>query len=143
MSIDDLGLMPTLEKYIEGFRKDTGTEVEFMTRGGDIRVKDSNIVLAIFRVVQECLNNIEKHAEATHVIVQLENTQNGIIVRVKDNGKGFDKTLLSEESHNDRGFGIMGMKERIELLEGAFNIESAPDQGTTIWVKLPFSLQEV
>ena len=143
MSIDDLGLRPTLQKYIEGFRNESGTHVDLTIRGDDGKIKDSNIILAIFRIVQECLNNVEKHAEATHVIVQLECMQNGITVRVKDDGKGFNMDLLTEENHKDNGFGILGMKERVELLEGFFRIESGIGKGTTVKVKFPYNLQGV
>jgi two-component system sensor histidine kinase DegS len=140
MSIDDLGLKPTLQKYLEGFRKDTGLHIDLMIRGEDRRIKDSNIALAIFRIVQECLNNIERHARATQVVVQLEFMQKYITVRVKDDGKGFDTSVISEENRDDRGgFGILGMRERVELLEGSFHIESSAGAGTSIRVRLPYN----
>ena len=144
MSIDDLGLRPTLQKYIEGVRNGAEIHVDLTIRGDDAKIKDSNIILAIFRIVQECLNNVEKHAQATHAIVQLECMQHGITVRIKDDGKGFDTALLEEESHDDGGgFGIMGMRERVELLEGTFHIESEIGKGTMIRVKFPYNLQGV
>lgn len=81
MSIDDLGLKPTLQKYIENFTSETDIRVELMFIGSDDNIKDSNIALTVFRLVQECLNNVKKHADATEVIIQLECTTKSLIVR--------------------------------------------------------------
>jgi len=142
MSIDDLGLKTTLQKYIESFRNEHSIDVEFKIKGNDERIKDSNISLAIFRVVQEALNNTYKHANATSVSIQLECAEKYILLRIKDDGKGFDVNSLSDIARNDDGgFGIIGMKERIELLEGVFTINSEMNVGTTIMVKLPYEVQ--
>ena len=142
MSIYDLGLKTTLQKYIESFRNEHSINVELKMKGKDIRIADSNISLAIFRVVQEALNNTYKHADATNVCIQLECAEKSILLRIKDDGKGFDINSLSDITRdNDGGFGIIGMKERIELLEGEFTISSEINVGTTIMVKLPYEVQ--
>ncbi|NLX63161.1 MAG: sensor histidine kinase [Clostridiaceae bacterium] len=142
MSIDDLGLKTTLQKYIESFRNEHSINVELKIKGNDKRIKDSNISLAIFRVVQEALNNTYKHADATSVSIQLECAEKSILLRIKDDGKGFDISSLSDITRDDDGgFGIIGMKERIELLEGEFTINSEINVGTTIMVKLPYEVQ--
>jgi len=144
MSIDDLGLKPTLQKYIENFKEDNQMNLELKMRGNIDRIKDNNIVLAVFRVVQECLNNVRKHAKASFVSVQLECNDKNITIRVKDDGKGFDTSLLDElEFDENGGFGLLGMKERVELLEGSFSIKSSVGSGTTVCVKLPNDLQGV
>jgi two-component system sensor histidine kinase DegS len=142
MSIDDLGLRPTLQKYIENYSIEHSIKIDFRVKGDDNRIKDSNIALAIFRVVQESLNNIHKHANATHVSIQIECTEKSILLRVKDDGKGFDvSTLHGFDSKKDSGFGVLGMKERIELLEGDFLIDSTINYGTTVRVRLPYEIQ--
>ncbi len=142
MSIDDLGLKTTLQKYIESFKNEHPIRIELKIKGNDSRIKDSNIALAIFRVVQETLNNTYKHANATSVSIQLECAENSILLRIKDDGEGFDISSLQDISRDDEGgFGIIGMKERIELLEGTFKISSEINEGTTVKVKLPYEIQ--
>lgn len=142
MSIDDLGLKTTLQKYIESFKNEHSIRIELMIKGNDNRIKDSNISLAIFRVVQETLNNTYKHANATFISIQLECAENSILLRIKDDGEGFDISSLQDISRDDEGgFGIIGMKERIELLEGTFKISSEINVGTTVKVKLPYEIQ--
>lgn len=142
MSIDDLGLKTTLQKYIESFRNEHSINVELKIKGNDSQIKDSNISLAVFRVVQEALNNTYKHADATSVGIQLECAEKAILLRIKDDGKGFDTSSLHDITRDgEGGFGIIGMKERIELLEGEFKISSKINVGTTIMVKLPYEVQ--
>ncbi len=142
MSIDDLGLKTTLHKYIESFGNEHAIRIELKIKGNDSRIKDSNISLAIFRVVQETLNNTYKHANATFISIQLECAENSILLRIKDDGQGFDTGSLNDMSRDDDGgFGIIGMKERIELLEGNFMVTSEINSGTTVKVKLPYEIQ--
>lgn len=142
MSIDDLGLKPTLQKYIENFSRQTGMRIDLNFRGDDQRLKDSNITLAVFRVVQESLNNAKKHAHTYQISVYIELTEKGITLRVKDDGRGFDVNALQESQRTEQGgFGVFGMKERVELLGGVFAIESEIGKGTAVKVQLPYELQ--
>lgn len=144
MSIDDLGLKPTLQKYIESYSIEHSIKVDFRVKGEDNRIKDSNIALAIFRVVQESLNNINKHANATFVSIQIECSEKSILLRIKDDGKGFDVSALHNIDRDEKGsFGVLGMKERIELLEGDFIIDSVVNMGTAVRVRLPYDIQGV
>lgn len=142
MSIDDLGLKPTLQKYVESFSQQNSIQINLLIKGEDNCVKDNNIILAVFRVVQECLNNIRKHAKADSVIIQIEFNNNSLALRIKDDGVGFEKESLNNVDKSESGgFGIFGMKERVELLEGSFSIESSIGVGTTVKVQLPNELQ--
>jgi len=145
MSIDDLGIRPTLTKYIESFKQQTGLQIDLLFRGDEGKIKDSNTTLAIFRIVQECLTNVKKHAEALHVSIQIECIGNKMLnLRIKDDGKGFDVGCLSEDNRDENGgFGVFGMKERVELLEGTFEIQSEVGKGTTVRVQLPYEQQGV
>lgn len=139
MSLDDLGLKPTLIKYLQSFTDETGISTELVSRGDDEQLRDKNVVLSVFRVIQECLNNIRKHSEASQVMVQLEYVSQGISIRVRDDGKGFDPSILEEKkTSTGSGFGLYGMKERIGLLDGVLKIDSIPGKGTTIKVILPY-----
>ena len=141
MSIDDLGLKPTLQKYIESFSQQYNLRIELKIRGEEPQIKDSNIILIVFRVVQESLNNIRKHSQATSASVQLECIDGNLTVRIKDDGKGFDLSSLGETAADGGGFGVLGMKERVELMEGTFNIDSAIGTGTTVRIQLPYELR--
>jgi two-component system sensor histidine kinase DegS len=143
MSIEDLGLRPTLQKYIDNFSKQYRIRVDFNVRGDYNRIKDKNIALAAFRVVQESLNNIRKHADATFVNIQMECSQKSFILRIKDDGKGFDATKVTYSQDENSGFGVVGMKERVELLDGTFSIMSAVGTGTTVKVKLPYEMGSI
>jgi len=140
MSLEDLGLIPTLQKYIEKFSLESGIDVKFQCLGTDSANYDKNINLTIFRVVQESLNNIRKHSNAKTADVKVEFTPANIAVRISDKGKGFDTNLLKVEKDADSGgFGIFSMKERIELLNGTLDLHSKIGKGTVIKVLLPLS----
>jgi signal transduction histidine kinase len=91
--------------------------------------------IALFRIAQEGLNNILKHAEATSVSICLEVDETAVLLEVQDNGSGFDITNQTEQS--TLGFGLHSMRERAEALRGRFRINSIPGQGTTVSVSIP------
>ncbi|WP_223701294.1 sensor histidine kinase [Sutcliffiella deserti] len=135
MALDDLGLIPTLKKYITTIEdyNNGKPSVEFFHRGYETRIS-ANLEVAIFRLVQESLQNAIKHAKATHIHVKLELRPTSITVIVKDDGVGFDTTEKKEKS-----FGLLGMKERVELISGELKIQSKPGLGTTIYIQIPLS----
>ena len=123
MSLDDLGLVPALKRYVEQYIKDYGIFVEITIMGQEYELP-SSLVIAIFRVIQESMTNIRKYANATEVVIKIEYMPQKINVVVRDNGCGFevDKVLVEK---NGVAFGIVGMRERIQLLRGKFDIKSA------------------
>jgi two-component system, NarL family, sensor histidine kinase DegS len=134
MALDDLGLIPTLKKYlstIEEYNK--VTNIDFVNIGHDKRLP-SKYEVALFRLVQESVQNALKHAEATNIQVKLEVKKDRITVVVKDDGKGFDMKEKKKES-----FGIMGMSERVDLLEGEITIDSKIGSGTVILIQVPLT----
>lgn len=139
MAIDDLGLEPTLQRYVEDFEADTGINIEFEVTD-DLMLEDTIHKLALFRVVQEALHNVHKHAKATRCLITLNQDQHHIILKIEDNGIGFD--VQSVRMRKDGGFGIMNMKERMELLNGNLRIASGDSQGTTLTAVLPLQHQE-
>jgi two-component system, NarL family, sensor histidine kinase DegS len=136
MALDDLGLVPTLRKYlqtIEDYNK--GIDISFVHIGEEMRLPP-RLEVAVFRLVQEAVQNALKHAEATKIEVKTEmGNNNQLLVMVKDNGKGFDTTVKKENA-----FGLMGMKERVDLLEGTLTIRSKIGAGTTIFIRIPLNI---
>lgn len=143
MSLDDLGLKPTLSKYLEGFSEDFGIQTELRFRGDQPRFDNKNLELTVFRTIQECLSNVRKHAQAKTVSITVEYAPKALLLRVKDDGRGFDTRTLSEINLNSTGgFGLFGMRERLDLLDGTMVVDSAPGQGTTVRVTLPYEAKE-
>jgi two-component system, NarL family, sensor histidine kinase DegS len=131
MSLDDLGLIPTLNRYIENFIEQTGIIIDFNLSGPRRRLT-STLEITIFRLIQEGLNNIYKHARANEGRIRLEFSQKNINLKISDNGIGFNPEEIEEDK-----FGLISMKERCELLEGKIEIKTALNKGTAIKVMLP------
>ncbi|MEW4328541.1 sensor histidine kinase [Rossellomorea marisflavi] len=135
MALDDLGLVPTLKKYLSTIEDyNDKTSIQFINMGLDIRLPPK-FEVALFRMVQESVQNSLKHAEATHIQVKVEVKKDNITVVIKDNGKGFD--LHTQKTGS---FGIMGMKERVDLLEGDITIDSKVGGGTVILIRVPLNM---
>lgn len=139
MSLDDIGLIPTLKKYIDNFSSETGISVNFQKRGIEKEINEENLALTIFRVVQEALNNVKKHSEAKHANVCIEFMPVSVRLTISDKGKGFDTDSIKvSKDDNMGGFGLLSIKERVELLDGTMEIKSCSGKGTTISVVLPY-----
>ncbi|MBD1223199.1 ATP-binding protein [Virgibacillus halodenitrificans] len=133
MALDDLGLLPTLKKYIATIAEYNNIEIEFTSIGEETRL-NQNYEIAFFRLVQEALQNAVKHAEASLIQVKLEIKKDNLTMVIKDNGKGFDPSLKK-----DKSFGLIGMRERVEMLHGTLTINSQPGKGTMILIKVPYN----
>ena len=133
MALDDLGLVPTLQKYIQTYEERTQVTVDLVVFGVEQPLK-SSVKAAIFRLVQECLNNVEKHAGANKVQVKLEFLEDALVLVVKDDGIGFDVDQLTAKGGS---FGLLGMKERAQLLEGTMELQSSPGEGTKVMFQIP------
>jgi len=129
--LDDLGLIPALESVVESFVDRTGVECSFRA-DGDLNLEDARKT-AVFRIVQEALTNVARHAKATRVEVRVTQDDDTIAVDVRDNGVGFN--LPDERSRYSRG--LLGMRERAYLLGGTFSITSFPGSGTNLVVRIP------
>ncbi|MGE7272694.1 sensor histidine kinase [Brevibacillus panacihumi] len=136
MALDDLGLVPTLQKYIRTCEERMETSIDLVVFGVEPTLR-SSVKAAIFRLVQECLNNVEKHAKAKSVQVKLEFVQDSLSLVVKDDGIGFD---LDERMGTGGSFGLLGMKERTQLLEGQIEVQSAPGDGTKVLFQIPLKI---
>lgn len=135
MALDDLGLIPTLKKYLSTIEEyNDKTKISFVFIGSEKRIP-SKFEVALFRLVQEAVQNALKHAEAREIVVKLELTRDHVTVVVKDNGKGFDIREKKKDS-----FGLIGMRERVDLLEGHLTIDSSVGAGTVIMIQVPFEV---
>ncbi|AOZ93228.1 sensor histidine kinase [Paenibacillus crassostreae] len=139
MTLDDLGLVPTLRKYVHDFEGKTQIRTLLEIRGKECRLS-SAMEAAIYRLVQEALSNVNKHSRASYVVVEMTFQAQMVKVVIQDNGCGFNPMQL-EEKRNDH-FGIMGMRERAELLEGRMEINSKVNEGTKIIVHIPTNVDK-
>ncbi|MFF2178517.1 sensor histidine kinase [Lysinibacillus sp. NPDC058147] len=136
MALDDLGIVPTLKKYLSTVTEyNPGVEVHFQSRSTEKRIP-SNYEVSIFRLVQECVTNSMKHGKCKDIWVKLEWLKDAVNIVVKDDGKGFDPQVVKEHS-----FGILGMQERIEILDGTISISSEINRGTTVLFKIPLEVE--
>lgn len=134
-TLDDFGLIPALRILCQEFSKLTGIKVKFQVSQLLERI-DQKVEIAIYRIIQESFNNISKYAEATEVILDLYRKENFVFVRVKDNGKGFDIAEAIKNKKMGRGFGLLNMKERAELVGGKVDIITAAGQGTEVLLEI-------
>jgi signal transduction histidine kinase len=133
-SLDYLGLRLTLMNFVKEWARYTGVKPDFHTSGlGKVRLSGETET-NLYRIAQEALNNILKHAKAKAVSVLLEKRKDTVVLIVEDDGIGFD---VEKKLNRPKGLGLVGMKERAELIGGKFEIESAPRKGTTIFVRAP------
>ena len=139
MALDDLGLVPTLKKYLQTIEEyhNYHPQIEFINLGLEKRLP-SNYEVALFRLIQESVQNALKHAQACQIKVQLEITESAVRVEIKDNGKGFD---LSQKKSNS--FGLIGMRERVDLLGGEITFDSKIGKGTTVKIKVPLRMNQL
>ncbi|MCM3238384.1 sensor histidine kinase [Heyndrickxia oleronia] len=133
MALDDLGLVPTLRKYLERTEEyNNGVTFRFINLGQEYRLP-SKYEVALFRLVQESVQNAIKHAQASEIHVKIDMQQDSVFLIVKDNGKGFDVREKKEGS-----FGIMGMRERVEIIDGKITIDSKIGEGTIVMIQVKF-----
>jgi len=136
--LDDLGLIPALRWYTQSFQARRGIACEFQLVGEANRLPPETETV-IFRIVQEALTNVARHAQAQRATVCLENQPDAVVVRVRDDGQGFDTAALGHRRPVRSGWGLLGIQERARLLGGRCAIESSPGQGTQVQVWIPLS----
>jgi signal transduction histidine kinase len=130
-ALDDFGLVAALERLAESFAEQTGISVDFQTALAGERLPEE-VETALYRIVQESLTNVVKHAQARRVSILLARKDGAVKAVVEDDGQGFDPA-----EQTDDGYGLMGMRERLALLGGRLEVESGHDGGTTIAAEVP------
>ncbi len=137
-ALDDLGLVTALEQYAAEWSRNTGVPSQFESSGlTDVRLT-SELDTNLYRIAQEALNNVHKHALASRVDVFIGRRDGQIVLIVEDNGRGFQPPDPLGEAR-DRGFGLLGMRERAALMGGQLEIETDHGSGTSVFVKVPAS----
>ncbi len=133
-TLDDLGLAAALQWYTGDFARRTRTRVNFVANGLDERLPD-DVEVVVYRIVQEALTNVAKHAEASTVDVAVTRDRRGVEAAIRDDGRGFDvdQVMISRE----RGLGLFGMQERVALVGGTLRMTSQPGSGTRISISVP------
>jgi len=134
--LDDYGLDSALGRHIEEVSQHSELDIDYsFTSPPGLGRLPGRIEVPLFRIAQEAITNVQRHAEATHASVVVLRQPNDITLLIEDNGKGFDSSMMSERG--DRCLGLIGMRERVALLGGTVVIESVPGEGTTIRAKIP------
>jgi len=131
MMLDDLGLVPTLRHYMESFKDQNQFEVNFTATGTERRL-DGYLEIMIFRAVQELLSNATRHSDASAIKIHIDTGEDSMTVNVEDNGNGFDA-----EKALDGSMGLKVIKDRVEILQGEFNLDTAMGQGTRVAFSIP------
>ena len=129
-ALDDFGLVPALERLLETFREQTGIEVDLEPRLGGDRLP-SDVETTLYRITQEALTNVVKHAQATHVSIVLTRRDGSVSAVIEDDGRGFTTSGSTD------GLGLLGMRERVTLVDGRLSVESSPATGTTLSIEVP------
>jgi len=135
MALDDLGLIPAVSRYIEDFVERYNIKVSFSPSEIEKRLPNT-IEVTVFRVIQEALQNVHKHTLAENVKISLVVTAKKVELAISDDGQGFVVAEVLADKERE-GYGLLGMRERIELLDGQFSIKSEPGEGTDIFIKIP------
>lgn len=136
MMLDDLGLVPTLKRYISGFEEKNNLKAELTLMGKERRLA-AHTEVTVFRVVQELMNNAQQHAHPARIQVVLDMDGPMVTASVEDDGAGFDVDEVLASASQKRGIGIAGMKERVDMLGGSLDFDSAVGRGTKVTLKLP------
>lgn len=132
-ALDDFGLAPALRRLGQTVREASNLDVQVEARLGEERLP-ADVETALYRIVQEALTNVVKHAGADHVSIVVTRKPESVVVMIEDDGRGFDLA----QSSGDR-LGLLGMRERVQLLDGSLVVEAAPGSGTTLIVELPLA----
>lgn len=135
-ALDDLGLIPALHSFMKNFAARTGVHTHLTAFAG-VEQLDMALRTVLFRVAQEALTNVARHAKASRVEVSIRKLHSAARMEIKDDGKSFQVDRVLHARGNKR-LGLLGMRERVEMVGGNFCVESAPGHGTTVRVEIPF-----
>ena len=134
--LDDLGLLPTLDELTAELDREEGIHAELRVTGEERRLS-SEMELTLFRIVQEALNNVRRHADANRVVIAVDISDSGVEIAVEDNGKGFVPPNSPDHPTAGGKLGLIGMHERARLLRGSLSVDSKPGRGTRVVISVP------
>ena len=136
--LDDLGLLPAIRWYARSHLEGAGVRVEFQTPD-EILPLSSELKTTLFRIAQEAINNIARHAQAQSAVIRLSQNGQKIYLQVEDDGQGFDVAQTSGQALRLQRLGLLGIQERAELVGGEVTVASRPGQGTRLQISVPLS----
>jgi signal transduction histidine kinase len=139
--LEDLGLVAALEMLVRQTQQASGLAVTFERSGQEVRLSPP-VELALYRIGQEALNNVIRHAQATQASVQIRFSPDSVRLEVSDNGIGFEVPESPAEFAPGGHFGLLGMYERTEMIGAKLNIRSSPGKGSRVAVTLPIPIKE-
>ena len=134
----EMGLVKTVFQYCEDFSERTGVKVDYYSAGMDNLKLGFDAEINLYRLIQEALNNVKKHSGASRLIIRLLASFPDIVLRIEDNGKGFDVNDRLAAAVNEKRMGLRSMEERVSLLRGRMTIQSRSGKGTKILIKIPY-----
>ncbi|MEJ2655681.1 MAG: PAS domain S-box protein [Desulfobacterales bacterium] len=140
--LDEIGLVQTLFQYCHDFSEKNRISVDFRSAGMKGLKLDFDTEINLYRLIQEGLTNIKKHADAGHVTIRLVAASPNIILRIEDNGRGFDVKERFANLTKEKRMGIRSIEERVKLLQGKMVLQSKPMQGTKIYIKFPYKVKK-
>ncbi len=135
--LDDLGLIPALHTFMKSFKEQTGIGVS-LSAFASIEQVDGDKRTVLYRVAQEALTNVARHAHASQAEVSIQKLDGVVCMKIKDNGNGFQEESVLRARKNQR-LGLLSMRERLEMVGGNFTVKSAPGKGTTVQAQIPFA----
>lgn len=138
--LDDLGLVPALSRYVQSCRERFGFQADLVTTGMDNQRLPPEVETTLYRIVQEALTNVARHAHASHAGVVLQRREGTVVLTVDDDGVGFDMAEAASSRQTRERLGLYGMEERASLLGGWLGIESKPGAGTSVRVEIPLEV---
>ena len=133
--LDDLGLIPALHTFMKESSAKSGAQIH-LTASATVENLDIGKRTVLYRVAQEALTNVARHAKASHVDVTIRKTPEGVSMKIADDGESFQLEKVIH-SRRHKHLGLLGMRERLEMVGGHFSIESAPGKGTVILAQIP------
>jgi two-component system sensor histidine kinase DegS len=134
--LDDLGLIPALHSFVKSFAKRSRLRINMRVLAGVEKLSSAKRTV-LYRVAQEALTNVAKHARATRVQIDIRRSTGSICMEIKDNGKSFPVQRVLQAKGNKR-LGLLGMRERVEMVGGTFKVESTSGQGTIVQAQIPY-----
>jgi signal transduction histidine kinase len=141
-ALDDLGLATAIQNYLEDWTERSGVEIDYLATALESGRLPAEVEMAAYRIIQETLTNIVRHAEAKQVSVVIGRLADHLHLAVEDDGKGFDVEGLMASPEISQRLGLLGMHERIAQLKGVLSIESTPGKGTAVLARIPLNRDE-